>query len=431
MFQIKEYSDELYNEVTALLMNLKKFYPTIGSWWEKKELEKIKTGWNGEHCLVAMLDGEVGGVAISGIEDKSISTAKIKTFYLGPKLQHLGIGPFLLEKVIDYWLDKKIKKIFVTFTEEEVGELLPYFQLFGFQLDGIFPFNYRENVSEYYMSKLQVYKEIDPHQLKDFSKEYLFRLRGYTTVKENGDYIIVQKLVSLKEPYKIFVKFLTDPNVSESILNEVKTEADRENCLSQIIVTYYPLDFPVESEDKRVKVIDGYDLETMFYPLKIQRDFYCGMVHPVKPEYGSQIFYEGYQTTLTPHKKSLRRDNIFFKYPQCYKQLKRGSICVLYETEPTKAIIGEAQIKNLYLDTPESLYSQFSSKAVLTLDKIKQDIRPDEKGRVMAMEFGTRRKYKKAIPLKAVKEIISEFNPQGSRYLNQEELSRIRKLGEI
>jgi len=177
MFQIKEYSDELYEEVTALLVNLKKLYPTIESWWEEKELEKIKTGWNGEQCLVAMLDGKVGGVAISGIENKSISTAKIKTFYLGPKIQRLGIGPFLLERVLDYWFDRGIKKIFVTFAEEEVSELLPYFQLFGFQLEGIVPFNYRENVSEYHMSKLQVYGEINPNNLKDFSKEYLFRLR--------------------------------------------------------------------------------------------------------------------------------------------------------------------------------------------------------------------------------------------------------------
>jgi len=429
MFQIKEYSDELYEEVTALLVNLKKLYPTIESWWEEKELEKIKTGWNGEQCLVAMLDGKVGGVAISGIENKSISTAKIKTFYLGPKIQRLGIGPFLLERVLDYWFDRGIKKIFVTFAEEEVSELLPYFQLFGFQLEGIVPFNYRENVSEYHMSKLQVYGEINPNNLKDFSKEYLFRLRGYTTVKENGDYIVVQKLVSLKEPYKIFVKFLTKPNVPESILGEINTDAIKENCLSQIIVTYYPLDFMVNSEDKRIKIIDGYDLETMFYPLRLQREYFCGMLHSVKPEFGGQIFYDGCQTTLVPHKKSLRRDNMFIKYPQCHKQLKRGSICVLYETGTTKAIIGEAQIKNLYLDTPENLYSRFESKIVLKLDEMNEMV--DNNGRVMAIEFGTRRKYKKAIPLRAVKEIINEFNPQGSRYLNQEELSRIRKLGEI
>lgn len=427
MFQIREYSDEYNEQVTDLIMNLEKFYPTIRGWWVK-ELPKLLKKENGEHCLIVLLDGVVEGVAISGIEKSAFSTVKIKTFYLAPTLQHMGIGPFLLEKVIDHWVDQKIQKFFVTFAEEEVEELLEYFRSFGFELEGVIPLNYRENTAEYYMSKLQVYGNLEPRGLKEFSKNFLFRLRGYETVKEGNDFIIVKKLISLKEPYKIFVKFLTNHEPNVSILEEVAKEANDEDCLGRVIISFYALDYSEEAERRKIEILDGYDLESMFYPLKIQRDYFCGLIHAVKPEYGSRIFFDGQQVTFgAPSKKELRRDNIFFRSPTAYQELQRGSVCVLYESEPTCAVIGEAQIKEIHVDTPENLYKIYGKKAVLSLEEIKK-MYPS--GLVLGIEYGTRRKYKKHIPLKEVKKIIN-YNPVGAQYLNKEELTEFRRLGGI
>ena len=210
----------------------------------------------------------------------------------------------------------------------------------------------------------------------------------------------------------------------KSLPSEVKKKANQLGCDRSILMTYYPID---QTQEEGIEVIDGYDIENFFYPLRLRRKGKVGFIEPIKPEYSSQLFYSGSQTLLRAYKRSLRTDKVFFKYLGL-KDVERGYTFVFYETEPTKAIIGEGKIGKVIVNSPENLYQMYGGKGVLKLSEIRSYT--DEQNQVVAFHMGKITRYPTKIPTEKIKEIIPRFNPQGARYINQSELDKIREAGD-
>lgn len=417
---IRDYKPEDKDQVMKIIFELEKYYPNIREWLPT-QIEKINRGEL--ICKVAELEGKIGGATISGRKNKH--RAKLKTFYLTKDFRGSAIGPRLLETIVDYWVKERIRKIYVTFAEEEVDELLPFFQEYGFLFDGIAPFAYRPNVSEYIMSKMQVYGEITDREFFDFVWHYLFRLRGYRKIDGGKDFLVLQKIISLKEAYKIYVKIITDIAPPKNLLDEISRGANNLGCTSKMLVTYYPLPFPHKNEN--IKVIDGYDIETLFYPLVLRRTRYAGVISSIEKRYADRILYDPSQMLLEADKRSLRIDKVFYKYPQAFKGIRRGSTFVFYQSSPTKAIVGEGKIKEVDIGTPERLYQKYGEKGVLKLSDIEKFA--DQKNKAMAILFGKTPRYEKQIPLREIRKIKPTFNPQGATFISQKELDIIREQG--
>jgi len=101
---------------------------------------------------------------------------------------------------------------------------------------------------------------------------------------------------------------------------------------------------------------------------------------------------------------------------------------VFYETDPTKAIIGEGRIEQIIIDSPENLYERYERKGVLTLEGIKGHA--DKSNKVLALVLGKVDRYPKKIPLDAIHSKINpDFNPQGGSFIDQDTLEKIRDLG--
>ena len=419
---IRDYKPGDKSQVMNIVFELEKYYPNIREWFPK-QIEKIDKGEL--ICKVAELKGKIGGVAFSG--RKNEHCVKLKTFYITKDFRGSAIGPRLLETIVDYWVKERIRKIYVTFAEEEVDELLPFFQEYGFLFDGIAPFAYRPNVSEYIMSKMQVYGEITEKEFFDFVWHYLFRLRGYRKIDGEKDFLILQKIISIKEAYKIYVKIITDISPAKKLFDEISKEAGDIGCTSKILVTYYPLPFSHKNED--IKVIDGYDIETLFYPLVLRRSRYTGVISSIEKRYADRILYDPSQMLLDADRRSLRIDKVFYKYPQAFKEMRRGSTFVFYQSGPTKAIVGEGKIKEVDIDTPERLYQKYSEKGVLKLSDIEKFA--DQKNKAMAILFGKTTRYENEIPLRKIRNIKPAFNPQGATFISQEELDIVREQGGV
>ncbi|MBL7055717.1 GNAT family N-acetyltransferase [Candidatus Woesearchaeota archaeon] len=421
MLCFREFRKEDEKAVVSIVMELEKFYPSIDK-WVNKQIKKIIQ--KEVECLIVEVDGEIAGCAISGIEEKGINTVKLKTFYITEKYWGCSFGPYLLNRVVDFWIEKGITKIFVTFAEEEVELLLNYFKEYGFLLDGIFPYNYRKEKSEYYMSKLNLFDSLDKTQFKDLILKYLFHLRGYKILEDQEEYCIVQKYVYIKEAYRTLLFFnLNKNNTSTIILKKIKELMKDKNCSASIVVSYYPLDsFGVPN----IKVIDSYDVESFFFPLNLKKEEFAGFISTVQKNYADRILYDGKQTLLDADKKSLRKEKVFYKYSNL-PNAKRGQTFLFYESSPTSGIIGEGKVKEIVLDSPQNLYNRFNAKGILKLSEIEEY--KNKKGQVMAISIGKFVKYKKKIPLKKIREIKKRFNPQGSWMLTEEELNKIRKEG--
>src|SRR3989338_1886015 len=374
MLQFRDFKEGDETQLVSLVMELKKFYPSIERWLTK-EITKLKN--KEDECIVVEVDGEIAGCAISGIESNGVYTAKLKTFYIKEKYRRLSFGPYLLNRVLDYWTEKGYKRIFVTFAEEDVDELLNYFREYGFLLDGVFPFNYRQDKAEYYMSKMNVYLSIDKNNFQSFVADYLFRLRGYNVSSIKSRQFVVQKHVYTKEAYKTLVYLNFEENIDKNTLIK--------------------------------KLIDNYDLETMFFPLNIQKDEHAGFISPIQKLYADRILYAGTQTQLLSDKISIRKEKVFYKFPNI-PNIKGGQTFLFYESEPTSAIIGEGKVKEFVIDKPEKIFERFNAKGVLSLEEIKGYA--DKKGSVLAISIGKFVRYKNKVSLDKIREIKKGFNPQ-------------------
>jgi len=419
MLQFRDFKEGDETQLVSLVMELKKFYPSIERWLTK-EITKLKN--KEDECIVVEVDGEIAGCAISGIESNGVYTAKLKTFYIKEKYRRLSFGPYLLNRVLDYWTEKGYKRIFVTFAEEDVDELLNYFREYGFLLDGVFPFNYRQDKAEYYMSKMNVYLSIDKNNFQSFVADYLFRLRGYNVSSIKSRQFVVQKHVYTKEAYKTLVYLNFEENIDKNTLIKKLRELIRDNnCSTGIIVSYHYLS---SLNENSIKVIDNYDLETMFFPLNIQKDEHAGFISPIQKLYADRILYAGTQTQLLSDKISIRKEKVFYKFPNI-PNIKGGQTFLFYESEPTSAIIGEGKVKEFVIDKPEKIFERFNAKGVLSLEEIKGYA--DKKGSVLAISIGKFVRYKNKVSLDKIREIKKGFNPQGSSMVTEEELKEIRK----
>jgi predicted transcriptional regulator/L-amino acid N-acyltransferase YncA len=423
VLQIREYQPKDRDKVRGLVSELRKYYPGIDEWLDK-EIERIEE--KKSRCLVVELDNEIGGVAISAITKfpKKNDVVKLKTFYLRKNFREFGIGPYLLERVIDEWKKEKARKIYVTFAEEELEELKPFFDKYGFLLDGISPLVYRDGVSEYIMSKVFIYEEISEENFVDFVCDYLLRLRGYKITQRDTSNIIAERFNCLKSPVKTYVRILTDQNIENNVSADIETEKEKLGCSFSLLVSFYSINLKKGKFD----VIDGYDIENFFYPLRLKKNKYAGVIAPVKQVYADQLLYDGSQALLIPHKKSLRRDKVFYKYPRTYSEVRRGSTLIFYVSDPVKAIVGEGKIEEVIIDTPEKLYDKYEQKGVLSLDEIKTYA--DTKNKVLAFVLGKVTKYPKNIALDEIKRKINpNFDPQGASFLSQKDLDIIRQVG--
>lgn len=406
--------------VFEVIEELEKYYPNIKQWWNEKEAKKISNKI--DSCILVKQGEEIIGVAISG--PKGSYSAKLKTFYIKSEFQHKqAIGCRLLDSVIEHWKKKKINKLYVTFAEEEVLVLQEFFLRYGFLFDGISPFAYRKNVSEYIMSKIFDYNELSEDNFEEFVIDKLFRLRGYH-IKKFKDYYVLEKIITLKEPYKIYVKVINQKEPSKEILKQIKKEAEENNCPSRFLATFYPLNFKIPKQ-LAIKVIDGYDIENCFYPLVLNRKRFAGAICTVDEKWGKLLFPRPKQTLLFPFKKLLRSDSVYFKSPS--KQLMRGSTVVFYETFPTQKIIAEGRVQEICFDTPENLFEKFGEKGVIKLKELKAMANKENK--LMALVIGKKVRYPNPIPLKKVKELKNNFNPQGITYINSLELRIMRREG--
>ena len=206
---MRDYSIEDRKSVTELVKNLKRFYPDVENWIEN-EIDRIEKSES--KCTVACIDHEIVAVAISALTKppKKNNVVKLKTFFIRKDARKAGIGPFLMNRVIDFWVTKKAVKIFLTIPEEEFQELKPFFESYGFLFDGVSPLLYRDGVSEYVMSKVFVYKELTEDDFPSFVRDYILRLRGFKIVEDiREEEVIVERVNVLKTPMRIYVRICT------------------------------------------------------------------------------------------------------------------------------------------------------------------------------------------------------------------------------
>ncbi len=427
---IKDYSNDYESEVKDILMSLKKYYPDIEKWWDKKESKKINEGR--DKCLIVLdKENNVVGIAISGFEREGI--AKLKTFKLTEGFGGYSLGVVLLKKVLNYWMKKRVRRIFVTFAEEELEELRGFFDKFGFLLDGIEPHFYRPGKTEYHMSKTFFYDTIDKSDFVEFIKNNLLRVRGIITESENDESVAYQDTGFSYFPRSVYVKIITKKNIDENELyKQVENEMNKNKCVYSIIVSYYSLDnMP---DEPRIRVIDGFQIEKVFYPFQLKRGGSAGIMLPIKEEYARELLdIDEPQQSIMKKRLLITHDKHYFSgHIEKLVDIKRGCTFIFYQMkgENPGGIIGEAKIKRLSIEDVKGVFKKhgLEKSAFTTEDEL---MKHSNKGKIALFLLTCVKRYPRKIP---TNEIYQIFDPDSvdfqAQSLNDNQIGRIRESGE-
>ena len=103
-----------------------------------------------------------------------------------------------------------------------------------------------------------------------------------------------------------------------------------------------------------------------------------GVAYPVPSNLLNRIFKEG--------------KDVFIKHPTCFKQLKPGHKILFYASHETRAIVGEATIKNIELMKIDQIYEKYGDRVFITKEEANEYTKPlaerkGKRGKVRDLEF--------------------------------------------
>ncbi|MDI6888846.1 MAG: hypothetical protein QMC78_04030 [Methanocellales archaeon] len=281
------------------------------------------------------------------------------------------------------------------------------------------------------MGKTFLYKRISDEQFSETIRKYLFELRGFEIEEsEEGEseFIARSKYGVLgfykerpKEEY--FVKIVTSPNVSHADIKEFERELDNLG-MQGLFISFHGL--PQKIERINMIILDAYDIETLFYPLELIKRGRKAIIYSIEKEYADVLIPQRQQTVLIPEKLLLRTDHVYYRWPDRYRELRRGAPILFYVSG--EDIRGEAKLVEYEVESPETLYEKYERLGVYGLRDL-QNIAKG-KGRVLAVKFDWYTEYPKPVPYDKVKEIIPRFNPITANKITYDDVIKIRGWGE-
>ena len=178
---------------------------------------------------------------------------------------------------------------------------------------------------------------------------------------------------------------------------------------------------------------DALDLEVLFYPLIIER-MVGGLIVPIRQAYASTLLPRTEQPQmLQPTRVQLRTDNVYYRYPNCYRHLRRGSPIFFYETARgtgRSRLIGEGKVTGHFVETPQDLFARYRNLGVYTLEQMEHTAGksgPNE-GKVLAISFDWYQQFDRPLTLDHMREVLPTFNGRSARQIDFEQARALRRL---
>lgn len=362
-FGVKRLDGEAFKQETALIKiideELSLLYPGFPQWL-LKTLNQKDTIFN-----VAYRDGQAVGVAIW--KPKGNDIAKLSTLFVTQEHRRSGIGRNLILTCLEQWKSEKIRRAFVTTARVE---LVPFFERYGFWVEGIGREIYiRQNHEpEWFLTKLFFY-ELEESRTDDLNKaRILFPSIIPTSYNPSGR----QTVESIRSNNAII-------HLSDAGSNPIN-----QFSLHSWLNLIYP----------------G---ETSFAPQ-------IAYVIPIRPQFLIQIFQAG--------------KTVYYGRCSCIHDEMRGASIIFYASSPISGVVATARIITRYIGTPTHLYNDLGMKGVLTLQEI-----GNEGQQRQAIEFDYLTPFREVVRLN---DLLSSGVLRGApQAMHSIDLSRYKKAIEL
>jgi predicted transcriptional regulator len=388
--------------VTAILQELEGDYPDFRPWLFRQlgDPQTVK--------VVGELGGSVGAVAFWKFKERP-RVAKLSAFRVADSARHSGLGSHLLFHLTRSWVEAGTDYAYVTLSTRH-SELVSFFGSGGFLIEGVAAQRYRSGSAEIVMGKHLLRREVADADFASFAEELGQNYFGLSALAGGA-----------AAPERQW--FLPPLTVTPTV--EANAEDGRVRFLDE--------------EGRSLRTLDPVELETIFYPVRLRLARRRALLIPIQPQWAERMMaYPALQPELPLDDRPidrllLRRDNAYYCFPRCERQLTLRAPIVFYVSDPVSACVGEARVLEHVIAPPEVAWQLFGDIGVYTEDQIRGHVqaRGAHAGEVLALRVGLYLPFSRAVPLPELRRILRTPGaaPQGLTPISTDAYAEIRAAG--
>lgn len=412
--------------VLEALMELEQWYPDIGPWAQSR----VDELGDDDDVRVADVGGAITGIVVA--RDKGAGVRKLSTLYVRPTGQGAALGPHLVREEIVRAEDDGVRKAYVTCADEVAELLMPILEQNGFVVEGASSGRYREGHAEWVLGKTFVYEHIDETDFVRFVRERLVVEAGGSIEPAGDD----PALFDARLPRFPLSGSLSEDTIRFVVSTVPEPEKEYERRSEELAghrwifvsisgrpaTTRHPL-------HEASNWMDGADIAARFYPVAIDAPEQRSLIATIRPEFADNLIPRSAQPPLlTPTRLQLRPDNVFYRSPDRYRELRRGSRIFFYVSEPEHAVRGWGVVTSAHIGPPGDCFARYGTKGVFDYDALER-IAENARGEVLAIAFDWYREFPRPVSLRELRQIVSGYNPQAAAVIRPEDTRRIIDQG--
>lgn len=397
--------------VREALMELKQWYPDIEEWI----VERMDEIGSDENIRVAEVGGDIGAVAI--LRNKGSNVRKFATLYVRPTAQGGAIGPHLVRQEVMRAAKAGMHKAYVTCADEIMGRLMPILEQSGFVPEGVSRGRYREGIAEWVLGKTFVHQKIGPSTFVEFVKKRMITEAGGEILRDRGN------VFEARVP-----RYPLTGTQGNSTWYAVSTIADPESDYPGYRADFGDHPWKMVSIAGRPANIsdplheaenwtDGADIYKLFYPVVLEIPNDHSIIVTIRPHFANELIpLSKTPSLLEPTRRQIRTDNVYYRAPDRYQDLRRGSRLFFYVSEPERSIRGSAVITGIHVGSPESCFERYESKGIYNYNDLEM-IAANNNGQVLAISFDWYEEFENPVSLSRLQESIPNYTPQSAHVL--------------
>ncbi|MCY3645461.1 MAG: DUF4062 domain-containing protein [Chloroflexi bacterium] len=410
--------------VRETLMELEQWYPDIRQWVEER-LESIDEA---DDIRVAEMDGEIGAVVV--VRSKSDDIRKFATLYVRPTARGAAIGPHIVREEVLRAAEEGVRKAYVTCADEIADRLVPILAQSGFTPEGVSRGRYRDGAAEWVLGKNFVYGEVTPSDFLDFVKTRMVTEAGGEIVEDQGNVFSARLprlgLAGSARPELIWYVVSSGDRPEEDYV-AYKGRFEQQSW-TFVSLGGRPADVSHELHEAEAWM-DAADLSSQFYPVELASHGQRSLIVTIRPEFAQELIPSSRAPSmLPPTRLQVRPDNVYYRAPDRYQELRRGSRLFFYVSDPEQRIRGSAGITDVFVGNPEDCFARYGTRGLYDYQRL-EDIAQNHDGKVLAIAFDWYREFTAGVNLPRLRSIIPNYNPQSAYLASAEYASAILREG--
>lgn len=409
--------------VENALMELKQWYPDIEEWIAPR-VSEIGSD-KGKDIRVAEVAGDIGAVAI--LRDKVGGVRKFATLYVRPTAQGGAIGPHLVREEVVRAAKAGVRKAYVTCAGEITDRLMPILEQSGFVPEGVSRGRYREGSAEWVLGKTFVHDHIAQSDFVEFVKNRIIIEAGGEILIDRGDIFkarIPRYSLTGSEGNTVWYAISMIPDPENDYARHRAELGDRPWKMVSIAGRPADTSHPLHEAENW---IDGADIYRMFYPVTLETPDTRSIVVTILPQWADAIIpFSRTPSLFVPTRLQIRTDNVYYRTPDRYGALRRGSRLFFYVSDPEQSIRGSAIITSVFVGSPESCFELYGSKGIYSYSELEEIAK--KHGQVLAISFDWYEEFESPVTLSQLRNFIPTYNPQSASVLQADQAQHLLRM---